>query len=117
MKVIAAAPTGIAAANIEIEGADVSAATLHNIFQLGEEGRSLLDFDAPNNVKVKALAKMNVLLIDEISMVDLDLFGGCAECLATIDQMKRGRPADADRDPFGQIHLLLFGDYKQVCLL
>ena len=40
----AAAPTGIAAANIEVEGTDVFASTLHNVFDLDSAYNSNLDF-------------------------------------------------------------------------
>ena len=43
-KCIAAAPTGIAAANIEVEGSDIHAATLHNVFDLDSACNSSLDF-------------------------------------------------------------------------
>ena len=44
----AAAPTGIAAANIEIEGTNICAATLHNVFDLDSEYKSNLDFSKPS---------------------------------------------------------------------
>ena len=44
----AAAPTGIAAANIEIEGTNICAATLHNVFDLDSEYKSSLDFSKPS---------------------------------------------------------------------
>ena len=43
----AAAPTGIAAANIEIDGTDICAATLHSVFDLDAEYQSNLDFAKP----------------------------------------------------------------------
>ena len=43
----AAAPTGIAAANIEIDGTDVCAATLHSVFDLDGKYESNLDFTKP----------------------------------------------------------------------
>ena len=44
----AAAPTGIAAANIEIEGTSICAATLHSVFDLDSEYKSNLDFSKPS---------------------------------------------------------------------
>ena len=54
----AAAPTGIAAANIEIDGTDICAATLHSVFDLDAEYQSNLDFAKPGLDKVSAILKM-----------------------------------------------------------
>ena len=54
----AAAPTGIAAANIEIDGTDVCAATLHSVFDLDSEYKSNLDFAKPGIDKVAAILRM-----------------------------------------------------------
>ena len=43
-KTKACAPTGIAAVNIEIEKTDVSATTIHNMFDFDGERKSRLDF-------------------------------------------------------------------------
>ena len=61
----AAAPTGIAASNIEIDGTEICAATLHNVFGLDSECSSSLDFTKPGVDKVAAILKMKVLLLDE----------------------------------------------------
>ena len=63
----AAAPTGIAAANVEIEGTDVSAATIHTLFDLDTEFKSKLDFAKLSNTRVADLMSMAVLLLDEAS--------------------------------------------------
>ena len=52
----AAAPTGIAAANIEIDGTDVCAATLHSVFDLDGEYKS--NFAKPGIDKVAAILRM-----------------------------------------------------------
>ena len=67
---LAAAPTGIAAANIEIDGTDVCAATLHNVFDLDSEYTSNLDFSKPGVEKVGAILKMKVLFLDEVMRVE-----------------------------------------------
>ena len=78
----AAAPTGIAAANIEIEGTNICAATLHNVFDLDSEYKSNLDFSKPSldnaapffcgeatqqqhtrNTKVAALLNMKAVVV------------------------------------------------------
>ena len=63
-----AAPTGTAAANVEIERTDVAAATLHSLFDLDVELKSKLDFARTDHEKVKQLMELDVLLLDEVSM-------------------------------------------------
>ena len=69
MSCLAAAPTGIAAANIEIDGTEVCAATLHNVFDLDSEYTLNLDFSKPGVEKVGAILKMKVLFLDEVRHV------------------------------------------------
>ena len=57
------APTGIAAANIEVEGSAVSATTLHCLFDFDAEYESRLDFNKTTNEKVDALLCLDVLYI------------------------------------------------------
>ena len=61
----AAAPTGIAAANVEIEGTDVRACTIHTMFDLDTEFKSKLDFSKLANSQVAGLMALRVLLLDE----------------------------------------------------
>ena len=63
MESLAAAPTGIAAANIEIEGTDICAATLHSVFDLDGVYESKIDFTKPGADKAAAILKMKVLLM------------------------------------------------------
>ena len=65
-----APPTGIAAANIEIDGTAVSAATLHNVFDLGSDYVSKLDFTKPGLEKVGAILSLKVLLLDEATLIE-----------------------------------------------
>ena len=58
-------PSLKAAANIEIEGTEISASTLHNTFDLDAEGTSKLDFSKPAMDKVAAVLNMQTLLLDE----------------------------------------------------
>ena len=62
----ACAPTGIAAANIELEGTKVSASTLHCLFDFDGSFESRLDFSKTTNEKVGALIALEVLLLDEV---------------------------------------------------
>ena len=63
MKVCAAAPTGIAAANVEIPKTDVSATTLHALFEFDGEYKTRLDFSKLTNQKVQQLLQMQLLLL------------------------------------------------------
>ena len=66
MKVKAAAPTGIAAANVEVEGTDVAATTIHALFELDGELHSKMDFSKLDDPKVAFLLQLQVLLLDEV---------------------------------------------------
>ena len=85
LKCKAAAPTGIAASNVEIENTEagashlffnrlrvsrrrveVGASTLHSLFDLGANYESKLDF-TKRHEKVVALLRMAILLLDEVS--------------------------------------------------
>jgi len=70
MRVRSCAPTGIAAANIDLHGTDVSASTVHSLFDLDGEMTTKLNFAKVDDPKVAALLAMQVLLIDEFSMLD-----------------------------------------------
>ena len=67
----AAAPTGIAAANVEIEGTDVSAATIHTLFDLDTEFKSKLDFAQLSNTRVADLMALDVLLLDKAPILNI----------------------------------------------
>ena len=67
----AAAPTGIAAANVEIKKTDVAATTIHNMFDFDGEYHSKLDFAKLTSHKISELMKLEVLLLDEVSMIDI----------------------------------------------
>ena len=54
----------IAAANVEIEGTDVCALTLHALFDLDGELTSRLDVAKYDCEKVKQLMSLDVLLLD-----------------------------------------------------
>ena len=60
LKCKAAAPTGIAAANVEIEGTDVCATTIHSLFDLDADTyKTKLDFakTSPKVLELLALDK------------------------------------------------------------
>ena len=114
-KAKAAAPTGIAAANVEIEGTDVCANTIHTMFDLDTEYKTKLDLAHMNNIKVLALMEMEVLLLDEVSMIDVDCWSTIVDLLSIIDHNRRpNADARVEDDPFGCMHFVLFGDFKQL---
>ena len=102
----AAAPTGIAAANIEIPRTDVRATTLHALFEFDNEYKTKLDFSKQLQSVVELL-NLNVLLLDEVSMVDDACFSGICDVLSIIDHTRR--PSARAADCFGPLHVLLFG--------
>lgn len=114
-RMIVVAPTGVAAIN-------AGGVTIHSFFQMpfgphipnqGQEGFS----DASENkdrfkniqrfskVKISIIKSLDLLVIDEISMVRADLLDG-------IDEVLR-RFRDRNR-PFGGIQLLMIGDLQQL---
>jgi len=111
-KAQAAAPTGIAASNVEIEGTDVKATTLHAMFDLDTDFVTKLDFAKMDSKKVKALMEIEVFLLDEVSMIDVDAWSAMVELLSVADHSRR--PDHLVSDAFGNIHVLLFGDFKQL---
>lgn len=100
-RVVVAAPTGIAAIN-------AGGVTLHSLFQLDfgpfvpGRKRKPLRF---SREKMRVIKFMDVLVIDEISMVRADLLD------AVDDMLRRVRNPHL---PFGGVQLLLIGDLRQL---
>jgi type II secretory pathway predicted ATPase ExeA len=104
-RMVVTAPTGIAAIN-------AGGVTLHSFFQLdfspfipGITKPSRGRYDQFTKEKLKIIRGMDVLIIDEISMVRADL-------LDAVDDVLR-RHRDRNR-PFGGVQLLLIGDLQQL---
>jgi hypothetical protein len=138
MKVKAAAPTGIAAANVEVEGTDVAATTLHALLDLDGELHSRLDFSKLDDNKVAYLMVLELLLLDEVggrlvccashesalggaraarapakvSMIDEVTWNTIVDILSVIDDSRTTK--NSKTDAIGRIHLILFGDFKQL---
>ena len=111
-RVKAAAPTGIAAANIEIERTSVRATTIHQMFEFDNEFKTKIDFTKQTQSVVELL-NLEVLLLDEVSMIDERCYSGICDVLSIIDHTRR--PTErASADCFGPMHILLFGDFKQL---
>ena len=70
----AAAPTGIAAANVEIEGTDVTASTIHSLFDLDANFQSKLDVANLSSTRVAELMGLDVLLLDEAHTIKLIMY-------------------------------------------
>ena len=97
-KARACAPTGIASANVEIEGTDVAATTIHALFDLDCELKTKLDFAKLGHPKVQSLMELEVLFVDEFSMIDDDCWSVISELCSIIDHSQRPRErADAAR--------------------
>ena len=82
------------------------------MFELDGDYHTKLDFGKTTSPKVAELIAMEALLLDEVSMLDKKCFEGISEILSIIDHSRR--PGVASPDPFGSVHLLLFGDFKQL---
>lgn len=100
--IVVVAPTGIAAVN-------AGGVTIHSFFQLpvgnapGDE--SVRRIDRFSRDKLRLIRTMDLLVIDEISMVRADL-------LDAVDTVLR-RYRDPSR-PFGGVQLLMIGDLQQL---
>lgn len=94
-KIVVVAPTGVAALNIE-------GATIHSFFHLPSK------IHEESDIKLlyrKLYQKLEVLIIDEVSMVRCDL-------MDSIDKFLRKNRSS--HDPFGGVQLLMVGDLYQL---
>ena len=99
-KFIITAPTGVAAIN-------AGGVTLHSFFGIpfGVITPELMAKSKINKFRINVIKKMDVLVIDEISMVRPDI-------LDFVDhQLRRIRERD---DAFGGVQLVMFGDLHQL---
>lgn len=93
------APTGIAANGI-------SGRTIHSVLSLFSGGgvyKSSIFSGDPE--RANQLRKVQVLILDEVSMVDSELFGFISSIFSRLHE---------DQRPFGNIHVILFGDLMQL---
>ena len=95
-KIVVCAPTGIAALNVKGQ-------TIHSLF--GFPPRFILAKDIKKSGKRKWLKKIEVLVIDEISMVRADLLDAIDRSL----RLNRENP-----QPFGGVQVVLIGDLFQL---
>ncbi|MCZ4694621.1 helicase [Ancylomarina euxinus] len=107
-RMIVVAPTGVAAIN-------AGGVTVHSFFQLGfspilpEEEYKNKDQASPENrfnkTKIDIIKSLDLLVIDEISMVRADLLDGIDAVLRRYRKSKL---------PFGGVQLLMIGDLQQL---
>ena len=102
---------GIAASNIEIDRTHVRASTIHALFGFDNEYKTKIDFSKQTQNDAELLG-LEVLLLDEVSMIDDACFTGICDTLSIIDHTRR--PTERSSDCFGPMHVLLFGDFKQL---
>ncbi|BBO71282.1 helicase [Desulfosarcina alkanivorans] len=102
-RLVVTAPTGVAAIN-------AGGVTLHSFFQLpfgpfvpgSDAGRSQYRF---SNDKIGIIRSLDLLVIDEISMVRADLLDGVDSVLRRLRRSEQ---------PFGGVQLLMIGDLFQL---
>lgn len=102
-RTVLVAPTGVAALNVK-------GATIHSFFQLPfgplPPGDNRLDHKRIRGNKAKIMQKMDLLVIDEVSMVRADLMDAIDSTLRAV--------RDNPRVPFGGVQVLLVGDLFQL---
>ena len=87
------------------------------MFGLNTELECKFDFSNTGDDQVSQLLAITVLLIDEASMLDLDFWWKLGSIGSDIQNARRsGRrgPRPNFEDDFGDWHLILFGDFKQL---
>ena len=94
---VVVAPTGLAAVN-------VGGQTIHSFF--GLPPRLIRSDDIKRSRNGGLMRKLQLLVIDEVSMVRSDLMWAIDQSL----RLNRGRP----REPFGGLRLVMFGDLNQL---
>lgn len=99
---VVVAPTGVAAIN-------AGGQTIHSLFQLPfgliRPGGALQKNRRFSKEKVELLKSIDLLVIDEISMVRADVLDGIDEVLRRVRQSE---------EPFGGVQLLMIGDLHQL---
>ena len=92
-----------------LSGTDVQASTIHALLELDYDLKSKLDLAKTGHPKVAALLDLEVLFIDEVSMIDVDCWATVSAMFAAVTHSKR--PDARGADDFGEIHLILFGQH------
>ena len=104
-RMVIVAPTGVAAINAE-------GVTIHSFFQLpfgphlpNGSGRDILATQKLNRTKINIIRSLDLLVIDEISMVRADVLDAVDEVLRRVRRSPK---------PFGGVQLLMIGDIHQL---
>lgn len=97
-KIAVVAPTGVAALN-------VGGQTIHSLFKLKPSVQNPEDIYKMNSETREVLKRIDTLIIDEISMVRVDLF----EMIN-----KKLQFANKNKLPFGGKQIIMFGDLYQI---
>lgn len=84
---------------------------MHTLFEFNGEFESKLDLSKTDDPKVALLLVLQVLLLDEVSMIDEIAWMAIGQLLSLIDHSRR--PDDMNADALGDLHVVLFGDFKQ----
>ncbi len=72
-----------------------------------------MDFNKTTNEKVDALLGLEVLMLDEVSMLDVDIWEAMTKLLGLADHA-RHRGFRQGSDEYGSVNLILFWDFKQL---
>lgn len=104
-RMVVVAPTGVAAINAE-------GTTIHSFFQLpfgphlpNDSRRDILATQKLTRTKIKIIRSLDLLVIDEISMVRADILDAVDEVLRRVRRSSK---------PFGGVQLLMIGDIHQL---
>ena len=74
---------------------------------------SKLDFNKTTTDKVRAFLSLQVLFLDEVSMLDVDIWDAMSKILSIADH-SRNYGFKKEADEYGSVHVILFGDFKQL---
>ena len=96
--IIKLAPTGISAINVQGQ-------TIHSFFGFPSEALNSKNFYVRNEVLLKIIQKLDILIIDEISMVRADLLDAINKSLQINRRTKK---------PFGGVQIVAVGDLFQL---
>ena len=102
---------------MEVQTNDIEPLPMHYhslMFDFDTELTTKLDFSKGSaKKKIKDLLELEILFLDEISMIDVDAFEAMSEILGIADH-SREPDVLTDGDPFGNIAVVMFGDFKQL---
>ena len=89
--ICAFAPTGIAAANIVVQGTPVCATTYHHLFGLTAELDGKMDANKASDPYVRKLSATDIFLGDEVSMLDTDAWNTIQAKIAAVERWRHQR--------------------------